>query len=62
MSRYTMYYVSKQQQYRDLALSWSEIVKTLNLNETQRKGMAIFFKAIAKRFGLVQEFKNLGIL
>ena len=62
MSRYTMYYVSKQQQYRDLAISWSNIVKTLNLNETQRKGMTLFFKAIAKRFGLVQEFKNLGIL
>ena len=62
MSKYTMYYNSKQKQYRDLATSWANLAEGISLTERQRRGMSLFFKPIARRFGLVQAFKDIGVL
>ena len=62
MSKYTMYYTSKQKQYKDFATSWAKLTSTMDLTERQRRGMALFFKPIARRFGLMQEFKDIGVI
>lgn len=62
MSKYTTYYYSKQDQYKTFASSWVRFTADMNLTDRQRRGMALFFKPIAKRFGLVQYFKTIGVL
>ena len=62
MSKYTMYYNSKQKQYKDFATSWAKVTSTMDLTERQKRGMALFFRPIARRFGLVQEFKDIGVI
>lgn len=62
MSKYTTYYNNKQKQYKDFATSWATIAANLNLTERQQRGMALFFKPIARRFGLIQEFKDIGVI
>lgn len=62
MSKYTTYYTTKQQQYKELATSWKNITSSMNLTEDQKKGMSLFFKSIAKRFGLIQEFRDIGVI
>ena len=62
MSKYTMYYTAKQQQYKNLASTWTQLASTMGLTDQQKKGMALFFKPIARRFGLVQEFKDKGMI
>jgi hypothetical protein len=48
--------------YREFAISWVKATKSMNLTERQRRGMALFFIPIARRFGLVQEFKDIGVI
>jgi hypothetical protein len=48
--------------YKDFAASWANITKDMNLTEDQRKGMALFFKPIARRFGLIKEFRDLTVI
>jgi hypothetical protein len=48
--------------YKDLAINWSKFAEYIELTDYQRKGMALFFKPIARRFGLVKDFKNIGVL
>ena len=62
MSKYTMYYNSKQKQYKDFAANWAKVTSTMDLTERQKRGMALFFRPIARRFGLVQEFKDIGVI
>lgn len=62
MSKYTMYYNEKQQQYRDFATNWMKAAESLKLSDRQRLGMALFFKPIARRFGLTQDFKDIGVI
>ena len=62
MSRYTMYYKSKQKSYRDLAIWWKKRSETVLLSEIELLGMSKFFKAIAIRFGLVREFREIGVI
>lgn len=62
MSRYTCYYNSRKNVYRDLAIRWNKCVITKDLTEEQKKGVALFFRSIAKRFGLINEFKEIGII
>ena len=62
MSKYTMYYDSKQKQYRDFATNWVKFTSEMNLTERQKVGMALFFKPIARRFGLTKDFKDIGII
>lgn len=62
MSKYTTYYNSRKKQYRDFAVNWTELTATFPLTEEQRRGMSLFFRPIGKRFGLIQEFKNIGVI
>ena len=62
MSRYTTYYTVKQRQYKEFAAAWKKTSEGMNLTEKQKKGMALFFKPIARRFGLTQDFKDIGVM
>ena len=62
MSRYTTYYRSKQLEYKSLAINWSIFANSNNIPGYQRRGMALFFKPIARRFGLTEDFKRLNII
>jgi hypothetical protein len=62
MSKYTMYYNARQDMYRTFATNWSDFAKQADLTDTQRRGMNLFFKPIARRFGLINEFKEIGVI
>lgn len=62
MSKYTAYYCAKQADYRDFAYNWVKATSGMKLTKRQKRGMALFFRPIAKRFGLIKEFKDLGII
>ena len=62
MSKYTTYYKSKQLEYRSLAVNWSIFADSHKIPGYQRRGMALFFRPIARRFGLVSAFKKIGII
>ena len=62
MSKYTIYYDHRQYMYRDLARAWNEWADGSELPDYQVKGMKLFFRQIGKRFGLITEFKELGVI
>lgn len=62
MSKYTRYYNRKQIQYKNFATSWAKLASEMSFTERQYKGMALFFKPIARRFGLIQVFKEIGVI
>ena len=62
MSKYTTYYNARQEMYKDLATNWAKFAGYIELTDEQRRGMALFFKPIARRFGLTKEFKNLSVI
>ena len=62
MSKYTYYYTTRQSMYRDLAVRWYKWSVDANLSKQELEGIAMFFKAIAKRFGLTKEFREIGVI
>lgn len=62
MSNYIIYYSARKSIYRDLATKWVKWAATANLTEEEVIGITKFFKPIAKRFGLIKEFRELGII
>ena len=62
MSRYTSYYNTRQIMYRDLATRWVKWSTHSELSEKELEGVALFFKSIAKRFGLITEFREIGVI
>ena len=62
MSKYTMYYTEQQSKYLSLATNWNKFTKDMDLTEDQRRGMALFFRPIARRFGLTKEFRDIGVI
>lgn len=62
MSRYTCYYSSRQNMYRELAAKWVKWAATTELSDLEREGVSKFFKAIAVRFGLIKEFREIGVI
>jgi hypothetical protein len=48
--------------YRELAAKWKEWADNSELSESQVRGMSLFFRHIGKRFGLINEFKNIGVI
>lgn len=62
MSRYTVYYSTQQAAYKKLAIQWKKWSETADLSEREREGMTKFFKDIAVRFGLVKEFRDIGVI
>jgi hypothetical protein len=62
MSKYVVYYAVRQQMYREMAARWIRWAETTKLTDDQRTGVALFFKAIGRRFGLINEFRELGVI
>ena len=62
MSRYTTYYNFKRVQYLELAKQWSKWAETADLSSEEVAGMMKFFRSLAVRFGLVTEFRDLGVI
>ena len=62
MSRYTTYYYDRQQTYKKLAQHWKAWADSSGISETQRIGMSFFFRHIGKRFGLITEFEEIGVI
>jgi hypothetical protein len=62
MSRYVRYYNNRKIFYRTFAESWISWAKSADLDIREIEGMTKFFRSIAKRFGLVQEFKEIGVI
>lgn len=62
MSKYTYYYNTRQNMYRDFATRWANWAAEANLTTKDLEGVSIFFKPIARRFGLIKEFRDIGVL
>lgn len=62
MSRYTIYYNTRQHMYRELAHAWKSWADDAYLPESQIRGMSLFFRHIGKRFGLIKAFKDIGVI
>ena len=62
MSKYVIYYSTRQYMYRTFAAQWKAWAEGSELSETQRLGMSLFFRHIGKRFGLINEFKEIGVI
>lgn len=62
MSKYIIYYNTRKHIYRELATRWKAWADDTQITETQRIGMSFFFRHIGKRFGLLTEFKDIGVI
>jgi hypothetical protein len=62
MSKYTTYYNERQQMFRELAINWTIFAMSRHLTDIQTKGMKVFFRSIGKRFGLLTDFKKIGVI
>lgn len=63
MSRYVIYYSVRKHLYRRMAESWKAWADSADyLSCDQSKGMSLFFRHIGKRFGLLTEFKDIGVI
>jgi len=62
MSKYVRYYNTRQDAYRTLATMWANWMKTAQPAPAELEGVSKFFTHIGKRFGLISEFKKLGII
>ena len=62
MSRYVCYYSARKIFYRELAEKWSKWAATAQLTETEIIGISKFFFGLARRFGLISEFREMGII
>jgi hypothetical protein len=48
--------------FRSLASQWKSWAEDANLSDDQTRGMSLFFRHIGKRFGLINEFKDIGVI
>jgi hypothetical protein len=62
MSKYVCYYSARKIFYREMAERWSKWAAERQLTEAETDGIAKFFFALARRFGLIGEFRELGII
>lgn len=62
VSRYVVYYSVRKEMYRELAERWKRWSETTKLSESETHGVSLFFYQIARRFGLVTEFRELGVI
>lgn len=62
MSNYVRYYNKNQKNYRELAERWAKWAKNVSLTSDEIRGTSKFFYDIAVRFGLVTEFRDLGVI
>ena len=61
MSNYVRYYNNRKDFYLTFASRWAAWAEGAELTAIEAEGMKKFFKPIAKRFGLTQDFTELGI-
>jgi hypothetical protein len=62
MSDYVKYYCARKIMYRDFASRWMKWADGVELSQEDREGVSLFFKSIAVRFGLIKEFKCIGVI
>lgn len=62
MSNYVRYYNDRKNFYKVFATRWAAWREGAELSDLEAEGMTKFFKPIAKRFGLVQEFTEIGVI
>ena len=62
MSNYVIYYCTRKDMFRKLAKEWKAWADESTLTESQVRGMTLFFRQVGKRFGLITEFKNIGVI
>ena len=62
MSKYVIYYSTRKDMYRSMAESWKAWADETGLSSKQSRGMSLFFRHIGKRFGLINEFKDMGVI
>lgn len=62
MSAYVRYYKNRKEFYKTFATRWAAWAVKADLTDLEVEGMSKVFKHIAKRFGLIHEFTELGIL
>lgn len=63
MSKYVIYYCTRKDMYRRMAESWKAWADSTDcLSNNQSRGMSLFFRHIGKRFGLITEFKDIGVI
>lgn len=62
MSKYVCYYSGRKTMYRDMAARWAKWAENVSLSDDQRHGVALFFYSIGRRFGLISEFRELGVI
>jgi hypothetical protein len=62
MSSYVRWYNDRKNFYKVFAARWAAWAEGADLSEVEIEGMSKFFKSIAKRFGLMQEFAELGVI
>ena len=62
MSKYVCYYSARKVFCRELAEKWSKWAETASLTKTETEGIAKFFYKLGRRFGLIGEFRELGII
>lgn len=61
MSNYVRYYNNRKDFYLTFASRWAAWAEGAELTAIEAEGMKKFFKPIARRFGLTQDFTELGI-
>lgn len=62
MSKYVKYYTERQDAYRTLATMCANWTEANHLAQAELEGVSKFFSHIGKRFGLLGEFKKLGVI
>ena len=62
MSNYVRWYNNRKEFYKVFATRWMAWAESAELTTIEVEGMTKFFRSIAKRFGLIQEFIELGVI
>lgn len=62
MSRYVVYYSVRKEMYREMAERWTRWSKSVSLTPDEIRGASKFFHDIAIRFGLINEFREIGVI
>lgn len=62
MSKYVIYYSTRKEMYRDMADRWFRWSKSVSLTPDEIRGTSKFFRDIGIRFGLLTEFKEIGVI
>lgn len=62
MSKYVKYYSERQDTCRTLATMYTNWVEAVNPTKEELAGVVKFFNHVGKRFGLISEFRKLGII